>query len=444
MSIPLMTMIRMTYTKKTVDPDGLRIPDSYQLECQVLADLVSNPDMLPTALYYVNREMFTSSGFQRAWDTLNEMATQGTTVDISTIGTKIDRETLKAILKPSPSLTVGTLDHCRALAEMSTRRLVWVRSYEMMRAAGDTGAELSGLISMPGDLVTELAGRTRAGAESRSVTDVLNSFEDELQDLANGTLRKIPTGFPQFDHLIMGGWANGNLIVIAARPSVGKSAVMLQMALSASRAGFPATVYSLEMPDADLAQRLLLATGYVRSRDIANNDTDWTLIERANTEYDNLPLWFNTRLRSLDEICNDIVSQHQRGRCDIAFVDHLHILSGGDSSRSLYQAITERTKRFKDLAMTCGIPVVLLCQLNRMSDIDDRPPELRDLRDSGSIEQDADIVLMLDRHTKTKTDDRLDLWVRKNRNGVADWKIGLHGDFSKGFTVFTERDTNLD
>lgn len=425
------------------------MPDSGSLEYQVLADLIDSPDMIATVRSFVTKEMFSSPGTQRAWTILNEMLDGGMTIDLSTIGTRIDRETLFSILNNSPSTQMGTMDHCGALVEMSTRRLVWSRAYEMMCKAGDTGTDMSSLMMMPGDLVSELAGRSRVGAETQSVVDVLNSYEDELQDRTNGTVRKIPTGFPQLDFLIMGGWTNGNLIVMSARPSVGKSALMIQMAVTSSRAGFPATVYSLEMPNSDLGQRLLWSTGYVRPRDIANDnslkDLNWAQVERANAEFDKLPLNFNTRLRTMDEICNDIVLQHQRGRCSIAFIDHLHIISGTDNSRSIYQVITERTRRFKSLAMDCGIPIVLLCQLNRMSETDNRPPDLMDLRDSGSIEQDADIVLMLDRHTKSKADPRLDVWVRKNRNGKVPGRyIGLSGDFSRGFTVFTERDTSLD
>ena len=437
-----------TTTKKTFDQDGLMMPDSISLEYQVLADLIDSPDMIASVRSSVTKEMFSTPGTQKTWTVLNEMLDGGTTIDLSTISTRIDRDTFHSILNHNPAATMGTIGHCRALVEMSTRRLMWIRAYEMMSKAGDTGSDMSSLLSMPGDLVSELAGRSRVGAETQSVIDVLNSYEDELQDRTSGTVRKIPTGFPQLDFLIMGGWTNGNLIVMSARPSVGKSALMIQMAVTASRAGFPATVYSLEMPNSDLGQRLLWSTGYVRPRDIANDNSlkalDWSQVERANAEFDKLPLSFNTRLRTMEEICNDIMLQHQRGRCSIAFIDHLHIISGTDNSRSMYQVITERTRRFKSLAMDCGIPIVLLCQLNRLSETDNRPPDLMDLRDSGSIEQDADIVLMLDRHTKAKTDNRLDVWVRKNRNGVAGRYIGLSGDFSRGFTVFSERDISID
>ena len=89
--------------------------------------------------------------------------------------------------------------------------------------------------------------------------------------------------------------------------------------------------------------------------------------------------------------------------------------------------------------MECGIPIVLLCQLNRMSEMENRPPDFRDLRDSGSIEQDADIVLMLARHTNVKSDPNVDMWVRKNRQGKTDLCIGLTGDVTRGFTVFYGR-----
>ena len=431
--------------KQTSIMDGVEVPDTRRLECQVLADLISNPDMIGTVRGYIDRSMFTNDRFQRVWDILNDMATDGSTIDVATVGAKVGRETLMELMGATPALTMGTLDHCRALSEMSTRRFVFLRAYEIMTRAGNPGSDMAGLLSMPGDLVADLSGRVRAGATTRNVVDILNDFADELQDQANGNVSRVPTGFPNLDINILGGWTGGNLIIMSARPSVGKSAIMLQMAVEASRAGFPATVYSLEMPTRDLGQRLVLSTGDVRQYEIATDHAvqslDWNKLERANGRFDNLPLWFNTRLRTMDEICNDIMLQHQRGRCKVAFVDHLHIIAGADTRQTSYQAITERTRRFKLLAMDLGIPIVVLCQLNRMSDNETRPPELRDLRDSGSIEQDADIVLMLARHDGNNlTDPNVDMWIRKNRNGKTGNYVGLTGDTTRGFTTFYQRE----
>ncbi len=442
------TMENTRFRKQpTITIEGVGVPDTRPLECQVLADLISNPDMVGTARGVVSRDMFTVEAFQRVWDIINDMAMKGETIDIPTVGSRVDRDTMMQLLKPSPALITGTMDHCRALADMSTRRVVFLRAYDMMIRAGNPGTDMAGLLAMPGDLVADLSGRVRAGSTTQSVADILNDFSDGLQDQATGKVSRVPTGFSHLDKNIFGGWTGGNLIIMSARPSVGKSAIMLQMAVSASRAGFPATVYSLEMPTRDLGQRLVLSTGDVRQYEIATDSAvrslDWEKVERANGYFTDLPLWFNTRLRTMDEICNDIILQHHRGRCRVAFVDHLHIISGADTKQTTYQAITERTRRFKLLAMDLGIPIVVLCQLNRMSDNETRPPELRDLRDSGSIEQDADIVLMLARHGGNGLmDPNVDMWIRKNRNGVTGNYVGLKGDINRGFTVFYQREND--
>ena len=427
--------------------DGLRMPDTMDLECQVLADLISNPDIIIQSRAIVSRWMFFNDGCQRAWDAINDMSDHGKTIDISTVSTRIDKDTTMAILKTTPGLYMATMDHCRALSEMATRRLVFSRSYEIMTRAGNPGTNFADVLTMPGDLVNELAGHVRPGATTQTIGEVLNDWADDLQRRATGQLSRIPTGIPKLDGAVFGGWNGGNLIVMSARPSVGKTALMLQMAVEAGRAGFPATVYSLEMPNTDLGQRLCCSTGEIVQRDIANDEAvrnlDWSRVERAIGAFDGLPVYFNTRLFNMDEICNDIMLQHQRGRCAVAFIDHLHIISGTNSRLTSYQIISERTRRFKLLAKECGIPVVLLCQLNRLSETENRPPDLRDLRDSGSIEQDADIVLMLSRHTNTKADPDLDMWVRKNRQGKTDLCIELTGDVTRGYTVFYERNYHV-
>ena len=426
-----------------INTDGFRIPDTRDLECQVLADLVANPDMVATARGIVTRDMFSNDEFQRTWDILNDMSNQGSTIDITTISTRVSKETLMAIIKPSTGLISETMDHCRALVEMSTRRLVFSRCYNIMARAGNPGTDYSELLSMPGDLVAELTGRVRAGASTQTIADVLNEWADDLQARATGTLTRIPTGVPGLNEVVFGGWNGGNLIVMSARPSVGKSAMMLQMAVEAGRAGFPATVYSLEMPNAEIGQRLGCSTGNIGQHDIRNDEAvkhlDWNKVERAISQFDNVSVYFNTRLRTMDEICNDIMLQHQRGRCSVAFIDHLHIIAGTNNRLTSYQQISERTRRFKLLAMECGIPIVLLCQLNRLSENENRPPDLRDLRDSGTIEQDSDIVLMLCRHTNERSDPNIDMYVRKNRQGPANVLIELTGDVDRGFTVFHAR-----
>lgn len=425
----------------TINPDGLMAPESWNLECQVLADIISYPDIMPTARGILHRSMFSTDAFMRAWDILNDMTDKGVTVDLSTIYARIDRETFMKVSARRPSLPGEAIDHCRALVEVSTRRLVFSRAYDMMTRAGNAGTDFAELLAMPGKLASDLITATRSGAGTQTVIDALNDFataiQDNQTDQANGKRTRVPTGFPMLDKDTYNGFANGNLVVLAARPSVGKTAIMLQMALAASRAGFPTTVYSLEMTNRELMQRLVLSTGRVTAGQLADNAVDWSEMENAIREFDGLPLRFNDKCQTLDEICNDILLNHQRGQCSVAFIDHLHRIRSTDSRQTSYQAVTERTGRFKSLAMECGIPVVLLAQLNRMSENEKRSPDLVDLRDSGSIEQDADIVLMLERATNTRSDPNVNMWVRKNRQGPAgEVCICLRG--SNSFTVFDE------
>lgn len=431
-----------TYNNKShISTDGLEVPDSRDLERQVLADLISNPDLIPTVRGTMNRSVFSFEPFTRVWDHLNDMTDQGITVDLSTISTRIDRETLMELMRPTPGLTNETMDHCRALVEMSTRRSLFLRCYEIMTRAGNPGTNYAELLSMPGNLVADIIATTRAGAATQTVDEVLNDWADMIQadqvNRATGKRSRVPTGFPSLDKLTYNGFAPGNLIVLAARPSVGKTAIMLQMALAASRAGFQATVYSLEMTNKELGQRLAISTGRVTPGQIANNTVQWPDIERAIGEFHGLPLEFNDKCQTLDDICNDIMLKHQQGRCSIAIIDHLHRIRTTDPRQSIYQAIKERSGRFKSLARECEIPVVLLAQLNRMSETENRPPDFRDLRDSGSIEEDADIVLMLERATHTRSDNNVNVWVRKNRQGPAgEICISLLGN--RSFTVFEE------
>lgn len=428
----------------TQELEELRLPSSYEQEAQIIADLIANPNMVITARGIINQDMFTNSDLKKAWIAINEMIDQGTAVDLATITLKVGPQILSPITERTAAFGKSVIDHCGALHEIATRRLLFSRSYEMMHSSIDHSLEMADLLSQPGKLADELADKTNIGAGSMTLTDVLNEYANDLGEQQKGKTVRIPTGFHRLNNALYGGWSNGSLIVLAARPSVGKSALMLQMALEAAKAGFIPSIYSLEMPSLDLGRRYILSTGELRYEDIkspqAIKNLDFDKIEQAIKHFDKIghSIYINTKLRRLDDICNDITLQHHRKRCDIAFIDHLQIISKSGSRATLYQAITEMTRRLKLLAMDCNIPIVLLCQLNRSSETESRAPELRDLRDSGSIEQDADVVLMLCRQTLTLTDPRIDIWVRKNRNGIAGGCITLEGDISRGFNTFRE------
>lgn len=423
---------------------GFIAPDSRSTEAQVLADLILNPEYISRATAIINDSMFSDEAYRKTWKLLGRMSEDRRTIDLTTIGAKVDKSTLLALTSRTPGGTMTAIaDHCEALRQVAIRRLVFLKSYEMLLKSAKPGNNLDELVSMPGKLTKAIVENSDIGGSTCSICDALKELADTLEadqdKAASGQRTRVPTGFSRLDRYTYGGLNAGNLVVLAARPSVGKTAIMLHMAKSATEAGVPATIYSLEMTRRELAQRLLFSTEVVKAEQISRNEIDWKKLQEATGMIDRLPLDINDTARTLDEICNDIVLGHDRGRCDIAFIDYLGLMSISDPKRLLYQEIAERTKRLKQLAKECQIPIVLLCQLNRSLEADGRPPQLSDLRDSGSIEQDADIVLMLERATRDLADRNVTMWIRKNRQGLA----GSHGVRLKGnesFTNFIEVD----
>lgn len=406
--------------------EGLRLPDSGDIETQLLADLVGNPEHIPTAKGIVSESMFTYEPNKRLWLLLNDMFTRGDNIDISTVGTKIDPDTRDRVLRSQYGWGFATensvLGHCYALCTVATRRTIFAKGWEIINKASDNTADFNELISLPSKLAEELEQGVQSVARTQDIVTVLNDLSETIQDnqvrQAKGKRTRVPTGFEMLDKLTYSGFNAGNLVILSARASVGKTAVMLKMATTSAKAGFGTSIYSLEMTNQDLAQRLLFSTGKVTPKQLSEGSFSWADIESANAQFDQLPIYLNDTAKTLEDITTDIILNHQKGRADIAFIDYVGLING-DPRKSIYQIIAESTSRLKQVAKECRIPIVLLAQLNRNSEIEKRPPELHDLKECGSIEQDSDIVLMLERETHDLNDHNLNLWVRKNRQGKA-------------------------
>ena len=210
------------------------------------------------------------------------------------------------------------------------------------------------------------------------------------------------------------------------------------MAREAANAGRNVNVYSLEMTNTEIAQRFLYATEMVTPSQIASADIDWQAFKLAAGQYASKPIYLSDSLFGEDEIIADIMLNIQSGRCNMVFIDYLGLVVYADTKSLLTTAISGFTKRLKQVALTYKIPIVLLCQLNRASASEKRPPQLFDLRDSGSIEQDADIVLMLERDAGSLDGKDVNMWVRKNRQGSAgDINVEIVGNDT--FTLFRDK-----
>jgi replicative DNA helicase len=245
-----------------------------------------------------------------------------------------------------------------------------------------------------------------------------------------GELSGLATGFSDLDKMTYG-LHPAEMIVLAARPSMGKTSLALNIAEAVclpkdpSRAA-PTLVFSLEMSSAQLAMRMLCGrarVSMVRLRDGISTAEERQRLAEAAKELSRAPLWIDdSGSLNLLEVRAKARRLHTRHGLGLIVVDYLQLLSGTDSSVSREQQIAEISRGLKGMAKELSLPVVVLSQLNRESEKEKRQPRLSDLRESGSIEQDADVVLMLARPKDSGEEfsvatDRADLIIAKQRNG---------------------------
>ena len=419
-------------------------PETYPFENALLSLLLNSSEYISEAKRIVSEDTFASQQNKDVWSVLSSLDAAGARISAEDVYLKVadKKHFVENIMSGE---TYGTFSEFRsrlaALVEASIRRRAYFVAQRLLDASVNS-VRADDLLKIAEDFTTESV-RVFEKEDSVSVNDAVNALGDVIakreSDRAEGKRLRVPTSIRQLDFVTYGGFANGNLVVVAARPSVGKTAISMQMARAAAGSGIPAMFFSLEMTNVELAQRLLCSTHLIDSMSIARGEIQWTDFERAAGQVGKLKLWLNDSVSELDEIISRIRTAHKQGKCDVAFIDYLGLMSFRDDKRPLYQQLAEATKRLKKLAKDCDLPIVLLCQLNRDMSKEGRAPELHDLRDSGSIEQDADIVLMLERERNDDAtlSNRINAYVRKNRQGRAGDKIQLLADDS--YTNFTEQ-----
>ena len=421
------------------------LPDSLSTEIQVIADIVAFPETLREAERVINPSMFSDDKCRDAYVALRNMAKEGMIIDLPSSYSKIDRGLLINGVIPMMQNVGGALSavqHYATLKDIDIKRKVYFKTIELLAGSCDSKTSSHELISKTGKFADELRKEMDAEKGMQHISQVLHEVGEQLEalqkDRESGKILRVPTGFRELNYITYGGYEVGNLVILAARPSVGKTAVMLQMAKAAATAGKAANVFSLEMTNAEIARRFLTSeSDKLNQWSMARGDVEWSAFEQAVGRLSAKPIYLNDSTRRFEDIVAKISLNAMSGKCDIAFIDYLGLIKFYKGS-NLSQAIAEVTGDLKALAKECKIPIVLLCQLNRSSASEKRPPEMHDLRDSGGIEQDADIILMLERATDDEDGREVNMWVRKNRQGKGgNYKIEIVAN--ETYSAFTEK-----
>lgn len=428
----------MAIVKHTINE--FPVPQTVRQENALLGALVCTPWEISTAEKDIDSRMFSDKANQSLWARLTEMNGRGEDITLTGVMSACEtahfqNDILPNCIERSP-LEVEAM--IKSLLDQSLKRRMYfqcVDSLTKIETEEDVAVAVEGLVEFSKKL-QDVTCKEKAVHVDTVMNEVAENLEKRQADAKAGRPGRIPTSIPYLDFLTYDGFTNGDLVILAARPSVGKTGLALQMAMNCAARHIPVTFYSLEMLNTQLVQRMLFSTGDVKPIELARGDVDWTKLEEASGKICGVPMWLCDKIFQLEELVRDATAAVKKNHARMILVDYLGLISI-KGERSTYENISKITKRLKRLALELEIPVIVLAQLNREMEKEKREPRLSDLRDSGSIEQDADIVLMLGTPVDGEGDDEVNLYVRKNRQGRRDIVIPLQ--MNESHTIFTQR-----
>ena len=414
-------------------------PHSLEAEQSVIGAMFLGKEAIAAAAEVLSPEDFYARQYGILFEAMTELYNAGQAVDTVTILAKLEEKQappeirnvnfLAGIINMVPT-SVNIRSYAQIVYDNAVKRRLIKINEEIADACYKGADRTEDILADTEKRILELLSK-RGGSErvpiDKMVLEVLKSIQDAAR--AGSSITGLETGFTGLDEKTAG-FQNSDLILIAARPSMGKTAFALNIAqFAAFRNGKRVMVFSLEMSSKSLVNRLLAMGSYVDSEKIRIGnleDEEWDrvmeeagVIGRSNLEIAFTPGITVTALRSM---C--IKQKLERG-LDMVMIDYLQLMSGNNSKReqNRQQEISEISRSLKALAMELDVPVVALSQLSRGPEQrPDHRPNLADLRESGAIEQDADVVMFIYRddyyHPDTDRKNIADIMIQKNRNGA--------------------------
>lgn len=402
--------------------------DAFLCEYSTIGALLIDPEAYPEAAE-LRPDDFLHPAFAAVFRAIQRRNDAGEPADAATVRDEAARE--------CEGVTNDLLIQCMEVVSSSAvlpEYVQGVKDASLGRRLRDLGEELRDADIAPQEAlqrVSETVGElTTLASSTKRVVSLAEAITGLKTHVDEGyTAKERPfcrTWLKNYDKMLGGGYINGGMHIIAARPAVGKSAVAMQIALSAAQNGVKVLYISLEMDPEDCAARITANAAGMSSRKLifgaALPEDEYAKFAQGAAECADLPLLFNKR-PNMD--MGDVTALAYKERPGLIILDHLGLMEPENKRMTLYEATTRNSRALKMLAMRLKIPVVVLCQLNRAA-ASDRGGSFRatmaNLRESGAIEQDADTVTLLHR-PPTESDGNpwdpvmLQLYLDKNRRG---------------------------
>lgn len=421
------------------DPPRVQ-PHDLDAERAILGAILLDPSALSLAQELLSASDFYDSRHQRIFDSMAELARSSDALDFLTVGNRLEENgDLKAIggrgdlaeLLTTVASSSNIEQHCRIVRDHAIRRRLIKLTAEISRRAYDNDAAEDLLQDAERTL-----GEVASGRDGRTWCPMADLARETVEYVDRASKRGealigIPTGYQALD-TILGGWQRSDLIIIAARPSMGKTAFALGSAVAAAKHGARVGLLSLEMSRKQLGIRLHgmeapIDVHALRTGRLAHEG--WRLLANTASQLEPLSLWIDdSSMLTVEHLTAKARQLHMKHGLNLLVVDYLQLLQLHDAE-TRQQGIADASRKLKLLAKELDIPVLVLSQLSRDCERrEDKRPVLADLRDSDAIEQDADVVLFLYRHEvyDPKTDEKgvAEVLIRKHRNGpIGDLRL---------------------
>ena len=406
-------------------------PQDVIAEQSVLGGMLLSKDAISDVVEILRERDFYRPAHELIYDAIIDLYGRGEPADPVTVAAELTKRGDLVRAGGAPYLhtlisSVPTAANAGYYAKIIRERAIMRRLVEAGTKIVQLGYTDEGEVD---DAVDQAQAEVYAVTERREAEDYVQLSEllpaayDEIEKISSGVVGEgVKTGFKDLDALT-NGFHPGNMIVLAARPAVGKSTLGLDIARYASiHKRETSVIFSLEMSKSEITMRMLSAEARVPLNNIRSgrlNEEEWSRMARRMGEISDAPMFIDDSANlSLMEIRAKARRLKQRHDLKLIVIDYLQLMTSGKRVENRQQEVSEFSRQLKLLAKELNVPVVAISQLNRSPEQrTDKKPMLSDLRESGSIEQDADVVILLHRE---------DLYDSQNRSGEADLIVAKH------------------
>jgi replicative DNA helicase len=425
--------------------EATNLPKNTELEKNILGSLLIDKNALPLVIGLLNEDVFYDLKHKKIFSTIKSMFDKHIAIDITTIAQKLQGD--KAMDEVGGAYYLSKLTdnivhtnhlntHIEMVVELYKKRQAYLtliqKSSEFLHPDTESLDSISSLIS-------KLLGLQEFGNIYEQTIDQIVMQVITKRDMANkGELLGFDTGFTELNSTI-GGWCAPDMVVVAARPGAGKTAFMLSSVYHLAIVKSVSTaIFSLEMSSEQLVERLESISSQVplkRLRMNILNDYEKEVVMKADDQIIQAPIYIDdTGGLNISQLRAKATILKQKYGIKVIFIDYLQLMSGqGKSNQNREQEVSTISRNIKALAKELGVPIIALSQLSRrVEERADKIPQLSDLRESGSIEQDADIVVMLMRPEYYEMQESVEIKgkeyhpnglvickVEKNRHGIT-------------------------